>query len=284
MGSESVSGQPIIRHLASEEDYEACLDLQRETWGDRFNELVPSAILKIAQKVSGIAAGAFRDGEMLGFVFGLAGLRFGRSAHWSHMLAVTPAARGLGLGKKLKLFQREYLLGLGVEVVYWSYDPLVARNANLNLNRLGARPTEYIRDMYGDDTGSELHSSLGTDRFVVGWEIGTPEVEASLEGHPFRAPLPASAERLVNSDLENGRVALPARASAADELWVEVPADIEKVKKRDPEEALAWRETTRKVLTDAMERGLRVQGFALGDPAGNENQRYFYYLTASSGK
>src|SRR5690606_28979184 len=101
-------------------------------------------------------------------VFGLTGLEHGRLVHWSHMLAVRPEWRDLGVGTRLKAYQREAVARLGVEVIYWSFDPLMARNAHLNLNRLGARVAEYVEDMYGA-TGSTLHAGLGTDRLVVVW-------------------------------------------------------------------------------------------------------------------
>src|SRR5205085_3600896 len=136
------------------------------TWGESFAEAVPGSILKICQKVGGVAAGAFEVGgeeRLLGFVFGLTGVRHGRLAHWSHMLAVLPEARDLGLGTRLKLYQRDLLLPLGVESVLWTFDPLEARNAHLNLNRLGAEVLEYVEDMYAGELGSELSKGIGTD-------------------------------------------------------------------------------------------------------------------------
>ena len=82
----------IVRAFSLEADYEACVALQLATWGRHFRELVPPALLKVTQKVGGIAAGAFdhRDNSMVGFVFGLTGLQDGEPIHWSHMLAVAP--------------------------------------------------------------------------------------------------------------------------------------------------------------------------------------------------
>src|SRR6201999_2681869 len=103
--------------------------------------------------------------------FGLTGVRGGRLVHWSHMLAVAPGARDLGLGTRLKLFQRDLLRELGVLSVLWTYDPLEARNAHLNLNRLGAEVVEYVEDMYAGEMGSDLAEGIGTDRFIVDWRI-----------------------------------------------------------------------------------------------------------------
>ena len=100
-------------------------------------------------------------------MFGITGVQEGQLVHWSHMLAVERAYRDHGLGRRLKECQRELLRELGVDTIYWTFDPLVARNAHLNLNRLGTTVREYVPDMYGD-TGSPLHT-FGTDRFVVAW-------------------------------------------------------------------------------------------------------------------
>ena len=132
-----------IRPLANREDYVACVELQELIWGAG-EETIPPIMLQVSQKVGAIAAGAFdRQGRMLGCVFGLTGLRNGRVAHWSHLLAVRPEARDQGIGRRLKRYQRSRLLAKGVTTMYWTFDPLVARNAHLNLNRLGAVVVEY---------------------------------------------------------------------------------------------------------------------------------------------
>lgn len=278
-----------LRHLATGADYEQCLELQRITWGEDFRELVPPAILQITQKVGGIVAGAFgEDGRMLGFVFGISGVRDGRLAHWSHMLAVAPEARGLGLGKRLKLFQRNELLRLGVEIMYWTYDPLVARNANLNLNRLGARPQEYVRDMYGDDTGSEVHSGLGTDRFVVAWELAGADVAARLEG--AQAAGPDEHER-PEEEIDEASVLNPGGeprrpppslgeavgAMSPERVYVEIPIDIDAEKEGSLGAAVTWRRSSREAIERALTAGYRVSGFVFATPSGTA-RRCFYRL------
>ena len=101
----------------------------------------------------------------------MTGVRDGALVHWSDMLAVGPEARDRGIGRRLKLYQRSLVAELGVTQILWTFDPLVARNAHLNLNALGARVIDYVPDMYGADTGSTLHQGIGTDRFVVAWEV-----------------------------------------------------------------------------------------------------------------
>jgi predicted GNAT superfamily acetyltransferase len=260
--------EPVaLRSLSTAEDYAACLELQRETWGESFAEVVPGSILKICQQVGGVSAGAFdEDGALLGFVFGLTGIRQGRRVHWSHMLAVRPAARDLGLGTRLKLFQREQLLPLGVESVLWTFDPLEARNAHLNLNRLGAGIESYVEDMYAGEMGSELARGIGTDRLIVDWRIASPRVERALAGEPPRAiRLFAEGEGGGEVPVINphGGIGTLTAAELPDlaRVRVEIPGSIQALKAAEPEAARAWRRSTRTALGGYLGRGYRVAVF-----------------------
>ena len=244
-----LAGGVELRNVATDAEYEAAVNLQRQTWGDGFEDAVPTTIMMISQKMGGVLVGAFDEADrMLGFLYGLSGFRYGRRAHWSHMLAVARDARGLGLGRELKTFQRELLLPLGVETVYWTYDPLVARNANLNLNRLGALPIEYVVNMYGEDTGSLLHSGLGTDRFIVAWPIASSRVDwlmtANADATPTRDTPPFPKDE-TTSDVE----------------WVEVPPNIGAILRASPEDAFDWRRRTRAQFQEHLEAGYAVTGF-----------------------
>lgn len=263
-----------IRPLRTHAELRQCLALQRATWGERFDDAVPASILSVVQRIGGVAAGAFDEaGQMLGFVFGITGVEQGRIVHWSDMLAVIPEARDRGIGRMLKQYQRRMAESVGAEVMYWTYDPLVARNAHLNIDILGARPTEYVRDMYGD-TGSVLHAGIGTDRFVVAWPLGRPAapdpdrpddaralaapVLNALPDEPGAAPAPVDAERLP------------------DVVRVAIPLDIQAVLARDERRAAAWRASTREALERALALGYRVTRFVRDDAHG------FYVLTPSS--
>jgi predicted GNAT superfamily acetyltransferase len=249
-----------IRHLRSHEDFVACVALQHETWGADFSERVPAAILKVSQRLGGVTAGAFdAQDRLVGFVFGMTGVENGRLVHWSDMLAVRPELRDHGIGRRLKEFQRETLLRLGVGVIYWTFDPLVARNAHLNLNRLGVRVTEYVIDMYGSDTDSALHRGLGTDRFIVAWEIGTPPAPATLQRSEA-----TSADRIVNASDGDGVPTMPRLddGAAGAALRVEIPLEIDRVQQASLDLAGRWRATTRAAFTWALEHGYQVAGFS----------------------
>ena len=257
-----------VRRVATHAEYAECVAIQYETWGADFREAVPPAILMVSQKIGGVTAGAFGPGgRMLGFVFGLTGVKDGRLVHWSDLLAVRAEARGLGLGTRLKHFQRELLLATGVERMYWTYDPLVARNAHINLVRLGARAVEYVPDMYGASTGSVLHGEMGTDRFVAQWDLG-PRPSAG-------SPRPTMGEDapIVNApDHPSGRPRIAALPDVP-EVLVEIPADLEALLARDPARARDWRETTREAFVWYLARGYRVAGLV------EREDRTFYQLS-----
>jgi len=239
---------PRIRPLESAADYEACVTLQRATWGDDFRELVPPALLQVAQKMGGILAGAFDGDRLIGFVFGLTGLRAGSLAHWSHMLAVDTAWRDRGVGRQLKAYQRERLLAAGITRMFWTFDPLVARNAHLNLERLGATVVEYVRDMYGANPMSRADSIICSDRFVVEWNLGpTGQRAGGPTGGRADAPVIETAQDPL-PDVTVVRVA--------------IPDDVQALKLTAPEAALAWRRSTRRAFEHYLPRGYRVTTFA----------------------
>jgi predicted GNAT superfamily acetyltransferase len=164
------------------------------------------------------------------------------------MLGVHPEFRDDGVGRRLKEYQRELLRGRGVEQIYWTFDPLVARNAHLNLNRLGTEVREYVPDMYGE-TGSPLHS-FGTDRLVVSWPVeplADDVAERRSEAGWRDAPL-ASTRLPSEQDCEPD----------APLVRIEVPPAVEGL---PMSELLSWRVVTRAAFVRLLARDYRVAGF-----------------------
>ena len=271
-----------LRPLETRPDCQECVSLQREIWGPDFIDVVPATILMVSQRVGGVAAGAFdTDRRLIGFVFGITGVADDSLAHWSDMLAVRPEARGAGLGRRLKLYQRAQLLERGIRVACWSYDPLRAHNASFNLNVLGACPTEYIVDMYGD-TGSTLHRGLDTDRLIARWQLDDPGVERRVAG-----------ERLTSfpDTVTETPIVIPSRSMTSDAPyrtlpnsdWVRiaVPADIDHLKATDLEEAQRWQLSVREAFRSYLRNGYRVVGFCTG--GGDEPPAYVLTTQPMSG-
>lgn len=254
-----------IRDFTTLQDYTDCVALQDATWGESFSERVPGAILRVTQIIGGVAAGAFDDnGRMVGFVFGMTGVRAGELVHWSDMLAVRDDLRGQGIGEQLKIYQRDKVMALGVRSMLWTFDPVQSKNANFNINHLGALPIEYVPDMYGSNTGSALHGTLPTDRFIVRWELSG--------ARSTHAPLPISGETLpvANPLGDDGlplAALLPSNSFHAGPVRVQVPADFGSVHRQKAGNALRWRLVLREVMTGWLRAGYRVTAFIRPDDA-----------------
>jgi predicted GNAT superfamily acetyltransferase len=287
-----MSGGHTIRPLVGPEELKACVALQEETWGAGFSERVPPALLKVAQMLGGVAAGAWSaEGTLDGFVFGMTGVKDGEVVHWSDMLAVRRGIRDKGVGTSLKAYQRQVLMERGVRTMFWTFDPLQARNAHVNFTKLGIVVREYVHDMYGE-TDSPLHRGIGTDRFVALWLMDSERVTARLAGgergpgaeevrqvavalgEGEAAPAGGAGEGAARSPGAPGAKPPPAReiphpgapvlSLDAAQLRVAIPADISRVMATSMESAVAWREATRSVLAHYLARGYEVRELVRG--------------------
>jgi len=249
-----------LRDLRTSVDFDACFQLQSATWGANYAELVPKSILRLAQRLGGVAAGAFDETDrMVGLVFGIPGVEQSKLVHWSDMLAVLPEVQNQGLGEALKRYQRAALLERGVERMYWSFDPLEARNAYFNFVRLGIYAAKYVRDFYGD-SASPLHRGIGTDRLIATWEFSSPRVEARLNRQD--APATCADIPIVNPLLgdDSERSSEP-RLIDADAVRVAVPAGIQQLKQSRPDVAREWRAHTRAAFEHYLSRHYVVVDF-----------------------
>jgi predicted GNAT superfamily acetyltransferase len=292
----------LLRILESPQEMEAIEDLQRQVWPGDDTDIVPGHMLLAAVHNGGLVIGAYDAGEpeddadpaeleydeippqapLVGFVFGFPGLYTTpdgpRPKHCSHMLGVHPDERDRGTGFKLKRAQWQMVRHQGLDRVTWTYDPLLSRNAHLNISRLGAVCNTYLREAYGEMRDG-LNVGLPSDRFQVDWWIRSQRVDRRLSKR-LRRPLDLAhylaAETTILNPSEIDRDGLP-RPPAAFQLGeienvhaeqdeqplvlVEIPADFLALKAADPALALEWRFHTRDLFEALFERGYLVTDF-----------------------
>jgi len=201
-----MSGEIVVRKCEDLDDFRRCVELQRQIWGEADLEVEPATMFVVAANTGGEVLGAFDGERMVGFTLAVMGLR-GRVPYLhSHMTGVDSAYQNRGVGRMLKLFQRDAALGRGIRLIQWTFDPLEVRNAHFNLNRLGAICREYHRNLYGVTT-SPLHRGLETDRLLVEWHLDSARAVAAIENlvkEPGEAAasieLPAELERWQGED------------------------------------------------------------------------------------
>ncbi len=172
-------GSPLIRKCHGLDEMRACVALQKEVWGFTDIELVPLRMFVVADKIGGQVIGAFDHDALVGFAFAVPGVRDQRAYLYSHMLAVRQPYRDTGLGRRLKLAQRDDALSRGFDLMEWTFDPLEIKNAYFNLERLGALARRYNVNQYGI-TSSPLQGGLPTDRLVAEWWVKSKRVEHLL--------------------------------------------------------------------------------------------------------
>ncbi len=169
----------VIRPCHGLEELRACVALQKEVWNFTDAELIPLRMFVVAEKVGGQVMGAFAGSEMVGFALSVPGTRDGHIYLHSHMLAVRKDQRNSGLGRRLKLLQREDALARGIELIEWTFDPLEIKNAYLNIEKLGAITRRYNINQYGI-TSSPLQGGLPSDRLIAEWWLRSKRVETLL--------------------------------------------------------------------------------------------------------
>ena len=277
------------RNLTTLEEFARVVDLERKIWGPGYDEVVPVPILAVTVTRGGILIGAFDDSRaaagagppsepgqappapdldrMIGFVYSLPGIREGLPTQWSHMLGVVDAFRSAGVGRELKLLQRQRTLAMGLDLIEWTYDPMQAMNAHLNFAKLGVVVEEYEENVYGEST-SPLHRGNPTDRFVAEWWVRRPHVERRIA---HRGPFLIRTSELSDAVAINQVAASGEWLESVDvdlsiderRLLVHIPTGFTDMLARNPELALAWRICTRAIFTTYFDRGYHAVDFIL---------------------
>ena len=264
----------VIREIDSVAEIRAVEDLQIEVWGDNERDVVPLNQLAAAHHVGGSLIGAFDGEKIVGFVYGFLGSLKGRIVHHSHMLGVLPEYRNHNLAFRLKVAQREKVLGDKItDRITWTFDPLQSLNAYFNFAKLGVVSDTYKVNVYGESAASFLHRN-GTDRFFVTWRIDSDRVAARLAGDTAPiAKADLNAQPLItNSQTEDPVRSDPTELLTADAVFIEIPAYINAIESADFEKAQRWREETRKAFSKALSEGFMVTEYF------RENERTGKYL------
>ena len=208
-----MSSAPIlIRNCETLEDMRSCLALQKEVWNFSDIDLVPLRLFVVAQKIGGQVIGAFAGRELVSFALALPGARNGHSYLHSQMLAVRSEYRNAGLGRRMKLAQRDDALRRGFELMEWTFDPLEIKNAYLNIEKLGAIARRYTVNQYGI-TSSPLQGGLPTDRLIAEWWMKSNRVQSLLSGDRLKA-VPAAETISVPAQIYEWKASNPARDRA----------------------------------------------------------------------
>ncbi|MGA2270402.1 MAG: GNAT family N-acetyltransferase [Bryobacteraceae bacterium] len=232
-----------IRQLFQPAEFEDVFGLQQDIWGFADADLLPVRFLIVVCEVGGHVFGAYHGDRMVGFCFAVPGIGpDARPYLHSHMLGVLPPCQDAGIGRRLKLRQRDDALARGIELIKWTFDPLELKNAFFNIERLGAIVRRYAENQYGT-TSSPLHGGLPTDRCVAEWWIDSPRVRAILAGEAV-ARRREEAERIV------------------------FPVGIAQMRSQDPGRAREIQKTNGEKFQRAFERGLAVTGFERSETQG----------------
>lgn len=201
-----------LRHCHGIEEFRACVALQKEVWNFTDAELVPLRMFVVADKVGGQVMGAFDGGAMVGFALSVPGTRSGHIYLHSHMLAVRKEHRNSGLGRRLKLLQREDAIARGIDLIEWTFDPLEIKNAYLNIEKLGAISRRYNINQYGI-TSSPLQGGLPSDRLIAEWWLRSKRVETLL-GTGKNPPMQTESSIEVPAQIYDWKAAAETRGKA----------------------------------------------------------------------
>jgi predicted GNAT superfamily acetyltransferase len=201
------AGVVVIRECTTIAEFDECIRLQREAFGLPDLEITPRRHLIVSRRAGGWTLGAFVENQMVGFVHHLVAVNDGRELiGYSHMMAVAKSAQNAGIGARLKWAQRERSLAAGMNFIKWTWEPMQARNAHFNLNRLGVVVRSYGVNFYGTDyltfphEPSEGALHLDSDRMLAEWDLLAPRVVALSAGRAGTVPASPAAEIVIPTD------------------------------------------------------------------------------------
>ena len=204
-GSESLNEGITVRSLRAVEEMRIGVELQQQIWGYSAIDTVPEQMFVVANESGGQVLGAFQQDRPIGFTLAFAGIHQQRPHLQSHMVGVVPEFQNQGVGRLLKLAQRDDAIARGIDLIEWTFDPLQLKNAHFNLARLGAIVRRYIPNCYGR-TSSPLHAGLPTDRLVAEWWLSSDRVKRTIDGNnqyrgfSTRISIPVAIRQICSND------------------------------------------------------------------------------------
>ena len=257
-----------IRPINTLTDLRRCHEIQRATWGFTDLMVFPYTQLISAAHNGGTLLGAYDGPNLVGFVYGYLGMSGAKLYLFSQRMGVLQAYQSKGIGMRLKLAQRDEMLRKGIDLIVWTYDPLLGKNASLNIEKLGGIVRHYARDIYGA-VSNPLQVGLSTDRFLLEWELMSDRVRRrtrSKEPRPLATDwLKENNHHFVNYVTWENNLPRPIASDLEmDEkaLLVQIPHDLNLIKKTDLSLARGWRESTRDIFETYFRRGYVTTGFA----------------------
>ncbi len=269
-----------FKQLRTPKELEPCEGLQEAVWKFNKDDIIPSRFMRILCKHGGFAMGAFDGETMIGFLFGVPAIHYGRPSQHSHMMAVLPEYRDQNIGFKLKTAQREEAMSRNIDLITWAFDPLQSRNAHLNINKLGVIACSYDINLYGEETSSKLHSSLGTDRLLAEWWLASDKVKAIMDGQNQEVTKiqPEKGLNINKTERNEQGLLVPIGSDLTltdDVLFLEIPDDIEGMKVSNIEIARQWRELVQNALLHYFDAGYYINSLQVEQDG---NTRRIYYV------
>src|SRR5580692_8197012 len=230
-----------IRTIEDAQEMSVCVELQQRIWGYAPLDTVPDQIFIVARKTGGQVMTAYDGDAPVGFALAFAAMRDGLTYLHSHMVGVLEEYQNRGVGRLLKLAQRDDALERGINLIEWTFDPLQLKNAHFNIEKLGAIIRHYIPNLYGR-TSSPLHAGLPTDRLVAEWWVRSQRVEDILAGNP--------------------------RPSTVNPKRISIPADIRQICRDEPQRAEQIQTKVREQFSAYIANGHAAVGFEFNGQLG----------------
>ena len=266
--AEGVRVELKIRPINTLTDLRKCHEIQRATWGFTDLMVFPYTQLISAAHNGGVLLGAYLGPDLVGFVYGYLGMSGTKLYLFSQRMGVLPKYQSQGIGTRLKMAQRDQMLRQGIDLIVWTYDPLLGKNASLNIEKLGGIVRHYARDIYGA-VNNPLQIGLSTDRFLLEWELMSDRVRERIrtpKAHPKSEEwLDHEKYRVINYAAWDGDLPRPVASDLEmdeDVLLVQIPPDLNVIKRFDLSLARGWRESTRNIFEIYFKRGYVLTGFA----------------------